>query len=29
MSGPDLNAAASGVAIEELEICHEGVGRVD
>ena len=24
MTGPDLNAGESGVAIEEFEICHEG-----
>lgn len=24
MTGPDLNALESGVAIEEFEICHEG-----
>ena len=27
MSGPDLNATESEVAIEELEICHEGLER--
>ena len=27
MSGPELNAMTSAVAIEELEICHEGVMR--
>ncbi len=27
LSGPDLNAIESGVAIEELEICHEGLVR--
>ena len=27
MSGPDLSAMESGVAIEELEICHEGFER--
>jgi phage tail-like protein len=29
MSGPDLNALKSAVAIEELVICHEGFERVD
>lgn len=28
MSGPDLNATENEVAIEELEICHEGFERV-
>ena len=28
MSGPDLNAIEGDVAIEELEICHEGLERV-
>ncbi len=27
MSGPDLNALESEIAIEELEICHEGFQR--
>ncbi len=27
MSGPDLNAKGNEVAIEELEICHEGFER--
>lgn len=28
LSGPDLNALESGVAIEELVICHQGLERV-
>jgi phage tail-like protein len=27
LSGPDLVAGESGIAIEELEICHEGIKR--
>lgn len=29
MSGPDLDSMTSEVAIEELEICHEGLARLD
>jgi phage tail-like protein len=28
LSGPQLNAQANDVAIEEIEICHEGLDRV-
>ena len=27
--GPDLNAKGNGVAIETLEICHEGLERIE
>ncbi len=27
LTGPDLNAAQSGVAIETLELCHQGLER--